>query len=130
MAVYSAVRGSNARIYIGESLFCTAKSVEIITEQALHEVYECFSTEPNAIIKGRKKYKAVLEKIVVESMDKALSFLELDNFTVKIAIDGKATILDGCVWSNDNLKLESENIIEKLAFSALERSEGDNGREN
>lgn len=126
MGVYSAVRGSNARIYIGESLFCTAKYAEIVTEQALHEVYECFSAEPKVIVKGRKRYSAVIEKLAVENMDKALSFLELDKFTVKIVINGKTTILGGCVWSNNSIKIEAESVIEKLMFSALTRLESDN----
>lgn len=55
MAVYSAFKGSNAVINFGGKLLCTAKSCEIINERKLHEVYECFITEPTAIIKGREQ---------------------------------------------------------------------------
>lgn len=119
------MRGSNARVYIGGMLFCTARYVEIVTEQALHEVYECFSSEPTAIVKGKKKYKTTLESIVVKDMDKALDFIALDDFTVKLVVDGKIIILDGCVWSSDNIKIEADSVIKRLSFSALNRWESE-----
>ncbi len=130
MAVYSAVKGSNARIYIGEYLFCTARYAEIVTEQTLHEVYECFSAELTAIVKGRKRHRATLERLTLENAETLPRFLELDNFTVKIVIDGKATILGGCAWSNNDIKIEADKIIERLTFSALERTEGENDRQH
>lgn len=117
------MRGSNARVYIGGMLFCTAKYFEIVTEQTLHEVYECFSSEPTAIVKGKKKYKATIESIAVKDMDNTLNFIALDDFTVKIVVDEKTIILDGCVWSSDNIKFEADSVIERLSFSALNRWE-------
>ncbi len=129
MAVYSAVKGSNARIYIDGKLFCTARYAEIVTEQTLHEVYECFSAELTAIAKGRRRHRAALERLTLENADALPRFLALDNFTVKIVIDGKSTVLGGCAWSDNNIKIEADKIIERLTFSALERTEGENDRQ-
>lgn len=123
MKSYSAVRGNNVQLYIGEELLCTARHVEIATEQVLHEVYECFSDEPAAVIKGRKKYTAILERLTLEGIDRDMDFLRLDNFTVKIIIDGKATVLTGCSWSNDAVQVDAEGIIERLRLSAVSRLE-------
>lgn len=121
MAVYSAVKGSNAVIYFGGLVLCTAKSCEIITERALHEVYECFATEPTAIIKGREKYRVILESVVFEDFD--LNLLNSDNVSIEIFIGNKMTALYGCNFNIHNKKLDRNSVIERVEIFARKRTE-------
>lgn len=121
MAVYSAVKGSNAVIYFRGEVLCTAKSCEIISERALHEVYECFATEPTAIIKGKERYRVILESIVFENFD--INLLNSDNISIEVFVGNKLTALDGCYFNIHNKKINKNSIVERLEILARKRTE-------
>lgn len=121
MAVYSAVKGSNAVIYIGGKILCTAKSCEIITERELHEVYECFSTELSAIVKGKERYRVILESVVFADFN--VNLLNSDNVSIEIFMGEKSTVLDGCYFNIHNKKFDKNSVLEKVEFFARKRTE-------
>lgn len=121
MAVYSAVKGSNAVIYVGGKILCTAKSCEIVTEREIHEVYECFSTKPSAIIKGKERYRVILESVVFEDFD--IDLLYSDNISVGVFMGEKSTFLDGCYFNIHNKKFDKNSVVEKVEFIAKNRTE-------
>lgn len=121
MAVYSSVKGSNAVIYFGGEVICTAKSCEIISERALHEVYECFATEPTAIVKGKERYRLILESVVFEDFD--INLLNSDNISIEVFVGNKLTALDGCYFNIHNKKLDKNSIVERLEIFAKKRTE-------
>lgn len=121
MAVYSVFKGSNAVINFGGKLLCTAKSCEIITERKLHEVYECFMTEPTAIIKGREQYRLILESVVFKAFD--VNLFNSDGVSIEIFIGNKALAFDGCYFNIHSEKLDKNNVIEKVEILAKKRTE-------
>lgn len=121
MAVYSAVKGSNAIINFGGKLLCTAKGFEIITERNLHEVYECFATEPSAVVSSRERYRIILESVVFEDFD--VNLLDSDNISIEVFVGNKMTAFDGCCFNIHSRKFNKDSIIEKVEISAVKRTE-------
>lgn len=121
MAIYSAVKGSDAVIYVGGQILCTAKSCEIITERELHEVYECFSIEPSAIVKGKEQYRVILESVVFQNFN--VNFLAWDNISVEVFMGEKSTVLDNCYFNIQNKKFDKDSVVEKVEFLAKRRTE-------
>lgn len=121
MAVYSAFKGSNAIIKLGDSLLCTAKSCEFITERKLHEVYECFLTEPTAIIRGREQYRIILESVVFQEFN--VNLLNSDGLSIEIFIGNRMTAFDGCYFNIHSEKLDKNSVIERVEILAKRRTE-------
>lgn len=123
MAVYSAVKGSDAVVKLGGRLLCTAKGCELLTERELYEVYECFSVKPAAVVGGRESYKVILESLVFEDFDSCFS--DADNITVEVSIGGKNTLLEGCRFSKLTKSINADGAVEKAELTALKRTESD-----
>lgn len=121
MAVYSAVKGSNAVIRVDGKILCTAKSCEIITEREIHEVYECFSTEPSAIVRGKERYRVILESVVFEDFN--VNLLNSNDVSVEVSMGENSTVLDGCCFKIHNKKLDKNSVVEKVEFIAKSRTE-------
>ncbi len=121
MAVYSAVKGSNAMINFGGKLLCTAKNFEIITERKLHEVYECFAAEPSAVVRGREQYRIILESVVFEEFD--VNLLDSDNISIEVFVGNKMTAFDGCCFNIHSKRFDKDSIVEKVEIYAVKRTE-------
>lgn len=123
MAVYSATRGSGAEIKLGDKLLCTAKGCKILTERELHEVYECFSVRPAALVGGREKYRLILESVVFEDFDSC--FLNADNISAEVSIGGKTSLFESCRFSIVSREINPGEVVEGLELTALKRTESD-----
>lgn len=121
MAVYSSLKGSNAVIRFGGNLLCTAKSCKLISERALHEVYECFAVEPTVVVSGRERYRLVLESVVFEDLD--VNLLNSDNISIEVFVGNKMTVLEGCYFNIHNKTLDRNSVVERLEILAEKRTE-------
>lgn len=118
--------GRDVCIFIDGNQLLQAESIEIRKKSELHRIRSCFMNEDAAHLRKNIGYKAVITGISFKRPFESCSFADLDNFTLRVNIDGKSYILTGCMWDDFYIAADKERFREHISVMALRmRTEDD-----
>ncbi len=96
-----------------------AENIEIRKKSEIHRVRSCFRNDDAAQIHGHCTYKAVMTGLRFKSPFENCNFADLDNFTLRVAIDNMVYILKGCLWDDFYAAADKRQFREHISVTAL-----------
>lgn len=123
------VCGRDVDIIIDGKRLLQAERAELRRTAELHRVRSCFCSEDRAHIECGRGYKLNLTGVRFRRPFENCNFYDLDNFTVRVELDGEAVVLEGCVWDDHLWTADKNQMREHISIVALraEREVPDEG---
>ncbi len=119
------VSGNDVAIYIDGKKLIQAAEVQLKCTTELYPVRACFQSDDQAILKKKRTYKLNLMGVRFLRPFECCNFYDLDNFEVKLKIDGVSYTLKHCVWSDYRFGTEQKKFREFVSIVALNMTEED-----